>query len=46
MFVSCYKPSIVKILHLNMFEKSTVFYKLKNNKVDVDNKKDLRKVII
>ena len=46
MFVSCYKPSIVKKLHLNMFEKSTVFYKLKNNKVDVDNKKDLRKVII
>ena len=41
MFVACYKPNIIKKLHSHMFEKNTTFYRLKNKKVDVDNKVDL-----
>ena len=40
MFFSCYEVSVVNKLHDLMFEKDTVFYKLKNKKIDVDYEED------
>jgi 2-polyprenyl-3-methyl-5-hydroxy-6-metoxy-1,4-benzoquinol methylase len=40
LFVGCYKADIVKNLHDLMFNENTIFYKLKQHKVDVDYKED------
>ena len=40
LFVGCYKADIVKNLHDLMFNEDTIFYKLKQHKVDVDYEED------
>ena len=40
LFVGCYKADIVESLHDLMFNEDTIFYKLKQHKVDVDYKED------
>ena len=44
MFVACYKAGVVEKLHPLCMEDDTIFYKLEQNKVDVDNKIDLDSV--
>jgi CMP-N-acetylneuraminic acid synthetase/SAM-dependent methyltransferase len=45
MFVACYKSHILDSLHNLMFEEDTIFYKLKDKKVDVDYEKDYNKTL-
>lgn len=40
MFFSCYQVDVVNKLHDLLFEKDTVFYKLKDHKIDVDYMED------
>ena len=42
-FFSCYRVSIINELHDLLFEKDTIFYKLNNNKIDIDYKEDYLK---
>lgn len=41
MFVSCYKGNVINRLNGLMVEPDTYFFKLRNNKVDIDNQGDL-----
>ena len=45
MFVSCYRSNIINELHDLLFNKDTIFYKLKNHKIDVDYNKDINEYI-
>ena len=45
MFVACYKAHILDSLHNLMFEEDTIFYKLKDKKVDVDYEKDYNTIL-
>lgn len=44
LFVGCYKAAVIDDLHDLMFNKDTIFFKLKQHKVDVDYEEDLIKV--
>ena len=45
MFFACYKSFVLDDLHDLLFEKTTLFYKLKNKKVDVDYEKDYNTIL-
>ena len=44
MFFACYKSFILENLHDLLFEKNTLFHKLKDKKIDIDYEKDYSKI--